>query len=305
MQLEALQYLLAIEENGSTRKAAEQLNTSFQNVSRVLLPMEDEWNVQLFQRNSKGMIATEEGKIAIAAAQGDDQRYDQMQQQFKHLAERNVNEQNKRISGTLNVVSSIIVNNAFFNDVLLEFSIEYPKIAVNLVEDDAYLTKYEDTTHIYLMPRTAEELAQSGPNVISLLEDKMVVLIKKDSVLDNQRSISLKRMAELPLALMGKKHWQESVFGHIMKENGVTPTRVTFTSSITGYQKYIGSGQYAALATEIISLKMMSDKRQKLKIIPIRDKNTTIHYCMIVPNVKTLTSVEECFIHFIRDFFHI
>lgn len=116
------------------------------------------------------------------------------------------------------------------------FLFSIPKLQVNLVEDDAYLTKYEDTTHIYLMPRTAEELAQSGPNVISLLEDKMVVLIKKDSVLDNQRSISLKRMAELPLALMGKKHWQESVFGHIMKENGVTPTRVTFTSSITGYQ---------------------------------------------------------------------
>lgn len=71
MQLEALQYLLAIEENGSTRKAAEQLNTSFQNVSRVLLQMEDEWNVQLFQRNSKGMIATEEGKIAIGCCTGD------------------------------------------------------------------------------------------------------------------------------------------------------------------------------------------------------------------------------------------
>lgn len=65
----------------------------------------------------------------MAAAQEIIQRYDQMQQQFKHLAERNVNEQNKRISGTLNVVSSIIVNNAFFNDVLLEFSIQYPKIA--------------------------------------------------------------------------------------------------------------------------------------------------------------------------------
>ena len=38
------------------------------------------------------------------------------------------------------MASSIIVNNAFFNDVLLEFSIQYPKIAVNLVEDDAYLT---------------------------------------------------------------------------------------------------------------------------------------------------------------------
>ena len=128
MQLEALQYLLAIEENGSTRKAAEQLNTSYQNVSRVLLQMEDEWNVQLFQRNSKGMIATEEGKIAITAAQEIIQCYEQMQQQFKHLAERNVNEQNKRISGTLNVVSSIIVNNAFLTMYYWNFLFSTPKL---------------------------------------------------------------------------------------------------------------------------------------------------------------------------------
>ena len=46
-----------------------------------------------FQRNSKalGMIATEEGKIAITAAQEIIQCCEQMQQQFKHLAERNVN----------------------------------------------------------------------------------------------------------------------------------------------------------------------------------------------------------------------
>ena len=101
----------------------------------------------------------------------------------------------------------------------------------------------------------------------------------------------MKRMAQLPLALMVRNIGRSRVLVISCSENGVSPVMLHLPA-VLPVIKNISSGQYAALATEIISLKLMSDKRQKLQIIPIRDKNTTIHYCMIVPNVKTLTSVE-------------
>ena len=126
MQLETLRTLVAVEQFGSTRRASESLNTSYQNVSRVLMQAEEELGVALFVRTSKGMVPTEDGKLAIASAREMLRIYDGMLEQFQYRRESMAQEMNSRISGKLNLTSSIAVSNGFFNDLLLEFSGQYP-----------------------------------------------------------------------------------------------------------------------------------------------------------------------------------
>ncbi|MEF2824447.1 MAG: LysR family transcriptional regulator, partial [Peptococcaceae bacterium] len=68
MQLENLEVLLAINKHGSLRKAADALLTSYQNVSRILRQIEEEFGVPLFVRSSTGMSPTDEGKLAVITA---------------------------------------------------------------------------------------------------------------------------------------------------------------------------------------------------------------------------------------------
>lgn len=305
MQIETLEVLLAIAEHGSTRKAADALCTSFQNVSRILNQAEDEWDVQLFQRGSKGMTPTEDGILAIATIREMLRLYEQLLDQFQYRKEDDDNRPNEKISGRLTLTSSALVNNAFLNDVLLEFSMQHPRINVVLSEEDAYFVQESASSHITLAPRITNEMSTFGKNVVPLLKDHVVLLVKNGSPFDQQRSISLKRVAELPLVLIANHSWEKTVFGHILRANHLEPQNATFTSSITGFQKYLATGQYAGLSTDIISRKMLSNKRQDLKIIAIRNRSVEITYCLSIQDQDHLSDTERCFVDFIRDSFHI
>ncbi len=305
MQLETLKTIVAIADKGSLRKAADTLCTSFQNTSRVLLQAENEWNVQLFYRTSKGMTPTNEGKIALDTAREMLALYEKMLLQFQQNKTRSAEKPNNSITGTLHLTSSIMVNNAFLNDLLLEFSMQYPRINVGLFEEDAYLIQNNDTTHIALAPRINTDSALLSNSLLPLLDDQVVLLVKNGSAFDQQQSISLKKIAELPLVLIAKQDWKKSIFGHIFKEGHIRPKNVTFTGSIMGFQKFIASGQYAGLSTEIISRKMLSDKRLDFNIITIRDHHAKLRYYMSTQNQHTLTDTERCFIHFMQESFHL
>lgn len=305
MQLETLRYLLAIEQSGSTRKAAQELNTSYQNVSRVLLAAEEELGVALFVRTSKGMVPTEDGKLAIAGVREMLRIYDGMLEQFQYRRDSMTQQTSSRISGKLNLMSSIVVSNGFVNDLILEFSSQYPKIQVNISEEDAYMSISEDRGQLYFVPRMARDLKNIGYTTMPLLKDRMVVLVKKDSALNNQRSVSLKRISKLPLVLVAKDNWEESVFGHIMKALDAMPENPIFISSVIGFQKYVASGQYYGLSTEIISSKLVSDKRKMFEIVPFRDKEVEIYHCLVIRQPDHLSRVEQCFVEFIKEYFHI
>ncbi len=305
MHIETLYYLLAIEKYGSTRKAAEVLNTSYQNVSRVLQQTEEEWQVQLFQRGSKGMQPTKEGRLAIASAKEMLRIYQHLLEQFHYRAEFLQPERNDRLSGKLAVGSSMVANNAFVNDLLVEFSAQYPRIQVILEEEDAYLPNAKREHRLFLVPRLPTELQEKDCEVIPLLQDKMVLLVRKDNVLLQQKSIALARLVKLPLVLIYKNRWEDSIFSRLFQANDVAPNKSIATNSVIGFQKYVATGQYVGLSTEIISHKLMSEKKQLFELIPIRDKAITFEYCLMIRDAKQLTRSEQCFVNFIKESFHL
>lgn len=304
MQMETLHYLLAIEKYGSTRKAAEELNTSFQNVSRVLLQAEEELGQKLFVRNSKGMLPTEEGKLALLSARNILKIYEDLLEQFEYRKASPFINCNKKISGQLNLVSSMITSNGFLNDFLVEFSERYPNVQINLKEDDAYLTAEQEQCRLYILPRTAEDMQRSKDVFFPLLEDCMVMLVKKDSPFDTQKTISLKRMMQQPLVLVSKSDWRKSIFGHILNIHQLQPEKPVYTNSIIGIQKYVASGNYVGLSTNILSSKLISDRKNLFTKIPIRDKNIEIYHCLVIKDRDHLTPVEETFVQAIKESFH-
>ena len=61
MQLKQLRYFITVADCGSINKAAEKLFTSQSNVSKVIKAFEKKANVELFNRNSKGVRLTDKG----------------------------------------------------------------------------------------------------------------------------------------------------------------------------------------------------------------------------------------------------
>lgn len=68
MEIKQLEYFVATADHGSLNKAAEQLYTSQPNVSKVIANLEKELGVMLFERNSRGIKMTEQGKMLYGYA---------------------------------------------------------------------------------------------------------------------------------------------------------------------------------------------------------------------------------------------
>lgn len=62
MQLKHLVYFVSIAECGSINKAAEELYATQPNLSKVIMNIESELNVKIFERNNKGVTLTQDGK---------------------------------------------------------------------------------------------------------------------------------------------------------------------------------------------------------------------------------------------------
>lgn len=300
MQIEALYYLTAIDKYGSTRKAAAQLNTSYQNVSRVLKQTEEEVGMLLFLRTTTGLFPTEEGKLAVTSAKKMIEIYENMLEQFEYRKELKADGQ---IVGNLDVVSSIMIASAFLNEFLVDFSIKYPKIQVNLREEEAYLLKDREERHFYLTSRLTEDIKREKENIIPLIKDRMIILTKKDSVFNGQKSISLKQISKWPLVLVAKNNWKESLFGHIFSLYNIELEKFLVTSSITGSIKCIESGKYVGVSTKVLFSKLS----QKLffDTIMIRDEGVEFYHCLIIVDNSNLTPIEQIFVKSIKEYFHI
>ena len=62
VRIEQLEVILTVAQSGSMQKAAEQLHTSSQNISKLIKQLEDELQLQIFMRNKYGVFLTSVGE---------------------------------------------------------------------------------------------------------------------------------------------------------------------------------------------------------------------------------------------------
>ena len=62
MRLEQFEFLIVVAQKKSMQKAAAELHTSVQNVSKSIKQLEDELNTPVFIRNKFGVFLTQEGE---------------------------------------------------------------------------------------------------------------------------------------------------------------------------------------------------------------------------------------------------
>ena len=86
MNLRYLNYIVKIAETKSFTKAAQSLYITQPTLSQFVYSVEEELNVQLFERSSKGVRLTEAGEILVAAARKILDDYEAVQQRISDLS---------------------------------------------------------------------------------------------------------------------------------------------------------------------------------------------------------------------------
>ena len=225
VNMKLLQTFLAVAERGSFRLAAETMHRSHSAVSAQIQQLEEQLGVRLFERTTRSVALTDEGRVLRDSAWRSLYELD--------LGLRQIRETSDLKRGQLSLASSPNLAAIYLPSVLAEFTRAYPHISVNVYE----LT----STDLFEAVRNRRVDFAIGPQAHdsafryrTILVEPLQALVPWVFYPKLKSRISLGNLVKLPLLLSSPATAVRSLIDATMRECGLTPTvRFQFIQSPT------------------------------------------------------------------------
>lgn len=209
-----LQTFLAVAERSSFRLAAAAIHRSHSAVSAQILQLESQLGVRLFERTTRSVSLTEEGRLLRDSAWRALYELD--------LGLRQIKERSDLKRGQLSLACSPNLASIYLPQVLAEFTKKYPQISVDVRE----LTSVE----LFAAARDRKVDFAIGPQIddsafrfTTILVEPLQALVPWTYYPKLARRISLADLVELPLLLQTSSTAVRALIDAKMTECGLTP----------------------------------------------------------------------------------
>lgn len=208
MELRRIKYFVTIVEEGNISLAAKKLNMAQPPLSQQLKLFEQELNTKLFDRTTRKLILTDEGKFLYEKSLEILEMIDRTKQEMKEIS--------NGISGTLNIGMIPSLGAELMPEKIKDFHQKYPKVKFQVWEGDPnrimeLIEKRIIELGIVRLP-IDKEIFES----ISLPDEPMVAAMSKNIEFNAvSKYINLSELEEKPLMLL-RRHKGTSTFNQSM-----------------------------------------------------------------------------------------
>ncbi|BEU98681.1 LysR family transcriptional regulator (plasmid) [Acidovorax sp. DW039] len=218
MKLEQLRHLIAIVEHGSLRAASRRLEVAQPALTRSVRSLERELGVDLFARQTSGMVLTAEGvrfhRRACAIANEARRAVEEVQQPGPGY------------EGTVSIALSIMPHLGMLPEALPVFRRSYPKVKLNITESllpavEGSLREGGIDFYLGAAPRLKPA---PGLTLLHLCNNTRVVVCRKGHPLAGARS--LKELSGAEWAVTSIDHNVEEDLEHLFGAHGLNAPRV-------------------------------------------------------------------------------
>ena len=263
MTLDQLRYFQAACKYDGVSRAAEILNLSQPSVSNAIANLEKEFGVELFIRQRKRLLLTEEGRAMFDMAENLLLQADDITRTMRELGSNN---KVLRL-GIPPMIGSLVLPILYGEHFRL-----YPQLKVRIVEDDSSGLKRllaENQIDMAFLPHThpfgGDLCAQS------LTELQNVCCVHKEHRFASRKSICLEELQEEPLVLFKNSFFQTERIMTQFNKLSITPNILLDTAQLPIVQNMIASGVAIGFMFEFLT-KTMPD----LVGIPLDPPMTTL-----------------------------
>ena len=259
MELRQIKYFLKAKELLNFTEAAKILNISQSTLSQQVKQLENELDVPLFNRIGKRIVLTEAGEL------------------FSEYARQSLNKSNEGLlllkdlnninTGkiTIGVIYSMRI---LFAKALIKFAGQYPNIKIQVVFGTTKdLLEKLNAYHFDFVLAFHEKEKLPHVKYQTLLSSNMVFITAKKSSLANRRSISLKEVAKLPLALPFSGYSTVQFFLDSFNQKNLNPNICMEINDIPTLFEIVKTGHWHT----ILSKTSVND--HNVVSIPIEGKN--------------------------------
>ncbi|TWR24369.1 LysR family transcriptional regulator [Mucilaginibacter pallidiroseus] len=259
MELRQLRYFVRTKDLGSFTEASRSLNITQSTLSQQVKQLEDELGVLLFDRFGKRITVTEAGELFYQFAAESLKKANDGAVLLKDLSDMH--------TGTLKIGVTYGLRN-LFTAVLIKFSERFPGISVRAVfgTSDELMEKvrsYElDLALIFFGETEHESLAYD-----TLFSSPMALVCADDSHFKGNKTVSLKDIAALPLAIATKEHSADHYFLRLFQKHRLKSDFKMEINDISAVLDLVRTGRWYSIMVEV------TVRNGPLHTIPIKEKN--------------------------------
>ena len=230
MTLDQLRYFRAVCKYDGVSRAAEILNISQPSISNAIGNLEKEFGVELFVRQRKKLVPTEEGLQLLEMTEKLLLQADETQRRMKELGCKN---KVLRL-GVPPMISSLVLPALY--------SGEFCRLQVRIVEDDSSGLKRllaDNQIDMAFLPHTGAFDADLHVEQLTVLQN--VCCVSKEHPLVSRKSIRLEALKDEPLVLFKNSFFQtERILGEFARLP-ITPNVLLNTAQVSTVQNMIAA----------------------------------------------------------------
>lgn len=213
INLNLLKYFYEVVNTGNITKTSEKLLISQPAITKAIKELENELNTTLLERNKKGVIPTEEGKIL----------YEHAKKMFEDLNQTiNIIENNNEKSGHLYVGTTTTNFINLLINPIKEFKKLFPNVQIH-IEFQNINTLYEMSRlgHLDILIKNDYETIENFINIKTFsITDKLVVSRKHFKELE-EKTYTIKELLNYPFVLLTNNSTGRKLFDNYLKENNI------------------------------------------------------------------------------------
>lgn len=294
MDLKQLHYFVTVVQEGNISKAATKLNLTQPPLSTQIKNLEDELSVTLFERGSRKIELTQEGKILYARALSI--------LELTELSKKELLDYTAGNLGTLRigVISSVV--NSFLYNLMPDFHNQYKEIRYDLFEGNTYdqIQKLRNNLIELAIVRTPYDA-----------EDLSSFVLKKESMMAfGHKSFfvqtDMKLLLQQPLILY--RRW-EKVIIDLCHSYNITPNifcmnddaRTTISLANAGYGIGIIPESAGLIISKSLTMKEHLNKDNLVECLELKEARLESDICLLYKPNSYISKAGDLFIQYLKD----
>jgi len=255
---------LAVAENLSFSKAAEELFISQPAVTKHIKELENKYKVDLFERKGNKIILTEGGKLAYAKLKA-------IRQDYRELAFE-LGSMGDVFKGELRIGASSTISQYIIPDIVAKFHKRYPQIQLYLINGNSFEMEQQLLNKDIDVALVENSSSQSNIKYITFLSDEIIAVAGADSRFKKRKSYSLSEVVEWPLVLREKGSGTLEFINKAFKSNGLNVDQLNVTihlGSTEAIKRFVKSYDGVALLSD----KAVEKELQQKELLKLSIKN--------------------------------
>lgn len=292
MDLWKMRYFVQICNDKSITKAAKNLYISQQGLSKAIKSIEDEFQVCLLERSSKGVKPTQHGEILLDKCKKIISEYDEMVESLNQEIQRD----NKSIC--IGVASILYTD--LLKSILLAFQEENPEVMFKFIELGSFACER------YLKENLVDLCITLRPNIIDkykyipLCETGLVLLLSKKNSLSKRKRIRIKDLKGENFIMLTEDYKIQKITNDYCARSGFKPKVVITSSQLYFIKELISLNKGIAILPDISYVKEKMDSN--ITVTAIDDLTYKIEIGIIINKSRKLNKVIDKLIKTVDSF---